>query len=279
MTRLLRGDDLAAFIKERQAKQVRALRQAHGVHPTLAIVMSDQASPVIATYVRMKQRYGSDILVEVLVKCVQQADMPRVLDELNHDRAVHGIIVQLPLDDPAQTDEIVELIQPDKDVDGLGPQAAFSSATAEAIQWLIAGYGIDLAHKTIAIVGNGRLVGRPLAQLWRSSGYDVTVITRQTADITGELRHAEVIVTATGAPRSVTAAMVMPGAVVVDAGTASENGDLVGDLAPDVRQRDDLTITPEKGGVGPLTIAVLFDHVIQAASRSTNRRATDPELL
>lgn len=268
MTRVLSGQELAGFIKERQAKQVRALRQAHGIFPHLAIVQSRAASPVIASYVTMKQRYGSDILIDVTVHEADTQTMPQLLTELNEAPEVHGIIVQLPLDEPARTDEIIEQIAPQKDVDGLGPQAAFDSATAEAINWLLAGYGVELAGKKITIVGYGRLVGAPLAKMWRASGYEVAVVDEASTDFYETIRQAEVVVTATGAPRVITSDMLQPGAVIIDAGTASENGVIMGDLDPDVRTRDDLTITPEKGGVGPLTITALFDHVIRAASRN-----------
>jgi methylenetetrahydrofolate dehydrogenase (NADP+)/methenyltetrahydrofolate cyclohydrolase len=272
MTKLLNGSDLVSFIKERQARQVRSLRQSHHVFPRLAIVKPLRASSVIDTYVRMKGRYGDDILIETVVEAHSEADMPAALERLNKDDSVHGIIVQLPLDDPTKTDEIVAMIAPEKDVDGLSEHAAFESATAGAITWLLAGYGVDLKGKKIAIVGNGRLVGAPLAKIWQASDYDVTVLTRKNGDLKATLRASDVIITATGSPHLITSDMIAPGAVVVDAGTASENGVIVGDLDPMVRTRDDLTITPEKGGVGPLTIAVLFDHVITAALKSAQNK-------
>lgn len=194
--------------------------------------------------------------------------MSQVLDNLNNDAAVHGIIVQLPLDDPSQTDEILARIAPEKDVDGLGGSAQFDSATAIAINWLLAGYSVDLQGKKIAIVGAGRLVGAPLARMWTRSGFNVTVLDRKTEDISKVLKQSDVVITATGQPHLITSTMLKLGAVVVDAGTASENGAIVGDLDPAVRQRDDLILTPEKGGVGPLTVAALFDNVITAAQRT-----------
>jgi len=173
--------------------------------------------------------------------------------------------VQLPLSDPSQTDEIVNSIAPEKDVDGLGEQAKFVSATATAIDWLAAGYNVTLKNRTIAIVGQGRLVGAPLAKLWGTGGLHVVTYDDTTTDLQSELRKADVIVTATGVPGLITSQMVSPGKVIIDAGTASENGQIVGDVAADVRERNDLTITPIKGGVGPLTIAALFDNVITAA--------------
>lgn len=270
MAKLLNGAELVGYIQERQAKQVRALRQAWHTYPKLVILKTPGSSQAIDTYVRMKQVYGEDILIETVIDTVPVHELAGSIASYNEDASVHGIILQLPLDDPTKTDELVNLIDPHKDVDGLGAEAKFDSATAEAINWLLTGYGIDIAHKKITIVGNGRLVGAPLAKIWLASGYDVTVCDDMTTDLALVVRQSEIIVSATGVPRLIASGMIPPRAVVVDAGTASEDGVLVGDVDPVVRERDDVTITPERGGVGPLTIAALFDHVITAA------RATIP---
>lgn len=271
MTKLLNGAELAGYIKERQAKQIRALRQAWKVFPRLVILATPSASQAIQTYVRYKQEYGEDILIDVTVETVEQHELRDVIARYNADETVHGIIVQLPLDNPAETDEIVNQIAPEKDVDGLGQSAAFESATAVAVNWLLTGYGVDLAHKQIALVGRGRLVGGPLERMWQASGYAVTTLDDTSTDMAAVLKQSEIIVSATGVPRLITSALVPAGAVVVDAGTASENGVLVGDVDASVRERDDISITPERGGVGPLTIAALFDHVITAAQRTTTQ--------
>jgi methylenetetrahydrofolate dehydrogenase (NADP+)/methenyltetrahydrofolate cyclohydrolase len=271
MTKILDGSELVGYIKERQAHQVRALRQASRIAPRLVIIKSKTASAVIDTYVRMKIRYGDDILIETNVLSIDENDMIETIEKLNDDVDVHGIIVQLPLDDASNTDEVLAVIAPEKDVDGLGPRARFDSATAKAINWLLAGYAIDLRDKKIAIVGNGRLVGAPLARMWRASGYDVEVLTRSSDDIANVLRQSDVIVTATGVPHLITSDMISIGSTVVDAGTASEEGRIVGDIDDTLRQRDDLTITPIKGGVGPLTVAGLFDNVITAAQATAKK--------
>lgn len=262
--KLLDGRELSEYIKERQAKQVRALRQAWGVFPKLAIVQTID-NPVIDTYVALKQAYGEDILIDVEVHRVDQSEALATIDRLNQNRLVHGIIIQLPLADSSQTDQLVQRVAPDKDVDGLGSQPTWTPATAMAIDWLLAGYNIELRQRHIVIVGNGRLVGAPLAQLWRSAGYDVTVCNSKTEDLPSEVKRSQIIVAATGVPGIITSQMVQPGAVVVDAGTAAEHGKIVGDVAVEVRERDDITITPQKGGVGPLTVTALFDNVIRAA--------------
>lgn len=262
--KLLDGLELVGYIKERQAKQVRALRQSWRVIPRLAIVSTGD-NPVIGVYMRLKQQYGEDILVDVDVHTVATEELLDVIHTLNDDESVHGIIIQLPLTDPALTEAAVNAVAPEKDVDGLGHNATLTPATAMAIDWLLAGYNVTLEGKEIAIVGNGRLVGAPLAVLWRQAGLNVKVYDDQTADLGEALKTADVIVTATGVPGVITSTMIQLGATVVDAGTASEGGKIVGDLDPEVRDRSDLTITPIKGGVGPLTVAALFDNVIRAA--------------
>ena len=180
--KMLNGSELAGFIKERQAHEVRSLRQSAGVQPRLAIVVTVEHT-AIEIYMRMKQRYGADILVDVDVHRVDQSEAKQLITQLNDDPGVHGIIVQLPLADPAETDEICNAVAPTKDVDALGEHALLEPATPLAIMLLLAGYNIDLACKHIVLVGRGKLVGAPLERMLKSSGYDVEVVDRQTKDI------------------------------------------------------------------------------------------------
>ena len=292
--KILDGRELAGFIKERQAIQVRAMKKK----PKL-LILRDSDNPVITKYVNLKKQYGEDIGVEVIDVCtnvpsrsaslapVDPSGRPRpkgrsatgrarssspcqapdLLEEIiraNNNPDITGIIIQLPLLDKSQTDKLTNLIKPEKDVDGLSENGNYDSATATAINWLLAGYDIKLDRAKIAIVGKGKLVGAPLYQMFTNSGYDTTLF-HKGSDLT-KLNQYDIIITATGVPGLISNSMVAPGAVVVDAGTASENGVLKGDLADEVRERQDLTaITPKIGGVGPLTIACLFDHVIQAS--------------
>lgn len=265
--KILNGSELAEYIKERQAKQVRGLRQAWKVIPKLAIIITNDDS-VIETYVRLKKAYGNDILIEVETHRIKEDEALERIAQLNADDTVHGIIVQLPLTDKQRTDEILNAIAPTKDVDALGERAQLDPATPMAINWLLAGYNIDLNNKKVLIIGEGRLVGAPLARMWRGSGYDVTVIGEPSEALTTMVQNADVVVTATGSAGLLTSDMLRPETVVVDAGTSSEGGVIVGDVAPDVRERHDLIITPEKGGVGPLTICALFDNVIRAARQT-----------
>lgn len=266
--RELNGSELAGFIKERQAKQVRALRQAWHINPRLAIV-TDVENPVIETYMRLKQRYGADILIDVEIHRVPAGGALEVIQELNNRDDVQGIILQLPISNSDQTEELLESIREDKDVDGLRKKAIFQAATPTAISWLLAGYGVDFKGKKVAIVGRGRLVGASLEKMWLKSDVDVTVFEK--GDDLSQLINYDIIVSATGVPGLVKSQMVKAKAVVVDAGTASENGKIVGDVSEEVRQRDDVIITPKKGGVGPLTVSALFDNVITACLKIANQ--------
>lgn len=266
--RELNGSELAGFIKERQAKQVRALRQAWYINPRLAIV-TDVENPVIETYMRLKQRYGADILIDVEIHRVPAGGALEVIQELNNRDNVQGIILQLPISNSDQTEELLESIREDKDVDGLRKKAIFQAATPTAISWLLAGYSVDLKNKKVAIVGRGRLVGAPLEKMWLKSGVDVTVFEK--GDDLSQLINYDIIVSATGVPGLIKSQMIKAKTVVVDAGTASENGKIVGDVSEEVRQRSDVIITPKKGGVGPLTVSALFDNVITACLKIANQ--------
>lgn len=260
--KILNGQELAGFVKERQAHQVRALNKT----PKLLIIR-DSDNPIITKYVDLKIKYGDDIGVAVEdFRANSTDDIISKIKSSNNDPNINGIIIQLPLIEKEKTDELCNLIAPEKDVDGLGQNATFDSATATAINWLLTGYDIDLKNKKIAIVGRGKLVGMPLFKMFTASNYDVSLFHR--GDDLTELKNYDIVITATGKPGLITNNMIKPGAYVVDAGTASEDGVLKGDLAEEVRNRTDLSaVTPLKGGVGPLTVTCLFDHVIESASK------------
>lgn len=262
--KLLNGSELAGFIKQRQAQDARGLIKSSGKTPVLAIVQ-DHPNPVIDTYVRLKIRYGQDIGVEVRRNLVDSSDLRSTIDQLNSDESVHGIIIQLPLVDQQTTDELVNRVAGNKDVDGLGKSAKFDPATPTAILWLLAGYGIELAGRQVALVGNGRLVGAPLKKMLDGMGVNSRVIDQSTPDFAASLQNADVIIAAAGKAGIIKSDMIKSGAVIVDAGTSSEQGEIQGDVSGELYERDDITITPQKGGVGPLTVAALFDNVLKAA--------------
>lgn len=258
-TKILDGRELAGFIKERQATMVKSMNKK----PTLLIIR-DSDNPVITKYVNLKIKYGEDIGAKVIDYHAQSSEgIAAKIKSANDDPEINGVILQLPILEKEKTDELTNLINPSKDVDGLGKNADYDSATATAILWLLSGYDIDLKTKSIAIVGRGKLVGTPLYKMFTDSKYNVELF-HHGSDLT-KLKNFDIIITATGKPGLILDDYVKPGGIIVDAGTASEDGVIKGDLAPEVRTRTDLSaITPEKGGVGPLTITCLFDHLLQA---------------
>lgn len=264
--RLLNGRELSGYIEERQAHQSRSLFQGEGVRPKLAIIRTNP-DPIVDSYMRLKQEYGADISVDVDVHTIKQSDALELIKKLNTDESVHGIIVQIPLPDPSQTDQILNSVAVEKDVDGLAENTMFDPATPVAISWLLAGYNVDMT-KHIVIVGHGRLVGRPLARMWRASGYNVTVVDKTVVDLGEATRQADILITATGVAGLITPDMIRDDIVIVDAGVATDKNGLVGDIDPAVRNLPKLTITPEKGGVGPLTVCALFENVIRAARQT-----------
>lgn len=261
----LDGLELAGFIKQRHAHAVRSLRQGSGVQPRLAIVTSN-TNEATATYLRVKQRYGQDIGASVDVYTPALSDALSLLGELNDDASCQGVILQLPFADGTQTETLLAAIDPRKDVDGLGPDSHFDAATPIAINWLLAGYNIELAGKRIVVVGQGRLVGKPLADMWEASGLMVERLDLDTPDNASRIAKADIVVTAAGVPGLIRSEMLKEGAVVVDAGVATDAGRLVGDVAEDVRERSDVTMTPVRGGVGPLTVCALFENLLTACA-------------
>ncbi len=268
MKKELNGLELVGFIQERQAGAVRNLKQEYKIAPKLAIIRTNP-DPVVDSYMRIKQSYGEDIGVIVEVHNTAQSEVISILNKLNNDENTHGIIVQIPLPDPKQTNEILNTVSIKKDVDGLAESSLFDPATPVAINWLLAGYNIQLDGANLLIIGQGRLVGKPLKKMWESSGLEVTTADKSTENLRELTLNADVIVTATGAAGIVTPDMISEDAVIVDAGVATDKNGLIGDVAPEVREMPNIKMTPDKGGVGPLTVAALFENVLIAARNST----------
>lgn len=263
--KLLSVTDLAGLIKERHVQQVQQLL-SNGIRPKLAIIQVKD-DPVIDTYVRLKKQYGTDIGVEVELHKIAQRDVRQAINELNDNSSVNGIIIQLPLDDPSQTEDLVNLVSPGKDVDALGEKAQFKPATPMAILWLLEHYKINLRGKRVLLIGRGKLVGAPLEKILKEAKIPVTVAQRNTTDLKQLTHEAEIIITAADTPGIISSEMIKPNTVIVDAGVASEDGKTLGNVVPEIYTRDDITITPAKGGVGPLTVCALFENVIRVAQK------------
>ncbi len=277
---ILDGKALARQIRSELAVTVQALT-ARGHQPGLRILLVGD-DPPSQVYVRNKLKAASAIGIDAQV-ChlpvgTDETTAAQVIADWNRNPRVNGIIVQLPLPEPLDGERLISQIAPSKDVDGLTPTSiaglasgrpSFLPATPAGIIELLVRNGITIPGKRVVIVGRGELVGRPLAQLLLLRGErgdaTVTVCHTKTRDLGAICREAEILVAAVGRPQLITAAMVSPGAVVVDAGTSEVNGRLVGDVDFAAIEPIAQAITPVPGGVGPMTVAMLLVNVVKAA--------------
>ncbi len=277
------GKAIAAEIRGEVAERVLALAE-RGITPGLAAVLVGD-DPASTIYVGQKQKAAAEVGIESrrvdLQATATEAEVLAAVHALNGDRAIHGFIVQLPL--PPQVSELtVQLaIDPAKDVDALTPasvgllargEATFFPATPSGIVELLVRTGATIAGAHVVIVGRGSLVGMPLAimlaQKSDRGNATVTICHTRTRDLGEETRRADILVVATGVPRTVTADMVKPGAVVIDVGINRTDEGLVGDVDFGPVSEVAGAITPVPGGVGPLTVAMLLANTATAAERA-----------
>ena len=202
-----------------------------------------------------------------------QDELLAVLDELNGDDEVDGILVQLPLPEQIDSEAVLRAVDPMKDVDGFHPfnagrlyagRPTFVPATALGIMLMLEDYGVELSGARAVVVGRSTIVGKPVAHLLLGANATVTVCHSRTRDLAAETRGADVLVVAIGRPGLVTPDMVKEGAAVVDVGITRTDAGLVGDVEPEVAELAAF-LTPVPGGVGPMTIAVLLRNTVQAA--------------
>lgn len=254
-----------SYISERQAKQVRALQQSSGIQPKIAIVSCNPSDLPSQTYIKLKKARADELGILADVYQVTQQEAADLLKKLAKDTSVHGIILQLPLQDPTQTNQLLNLIPPTKDIDGLHPDALVTPATVGAILWLLAGYNIELKDRQILVIGQGRLVGAPLIKALQQEGFSPTSLGQESnsLELRKALQTADIIISATGQPKLISVQDLRDKQVVIDAGTTELNGKLVGDLDPEVYDSTlDIKVTPAKGGLGPLTISYLFENLL-----------------
>ena len=246
------GRPVAAAIKKRLKTDIANLE----VKPKLAIIhISPDASADI--YVHLKQRFGADIDASVEILRPPAGQLEATIARLNDDATVHGIIIQLPLPDALPTQTLLASVEASKDVDGLAPNSPFITAGARGIMELLAAYGVKLSDARVALVGTGALFGGPLRPCLEKTGAQLEVFDLKRPIDREIIRSCKIIIGATGEVGIITDKLVSPGAVVVDATGV--------DVAPEVRQRRDIRITPASGGVGPMTVAALFENLVEAA--------------
>jgi methylenetetrahydrofolate dehydrogenase (NADP+)/methenyltetrahydrofolate cyclohydrolase len=289
---LIDGKRIAAEIRQEVKEDVDELK-GRGVTPGLAVVLVGD-NPASGVYVRMKakacEEAGIYSRVIRLPEDTSQADLEAVVDELNADGDIHGMLVQLPLPAQIREEAIINRIDPSKDVDGfhpmtvgrmvIGDPSAFRPATPAGVIELLMRTGNDPNGKRVTIVGRSNIVGKPLAvllsQKMKGGNATVTLAHSRTPDLPAVLREADILIAAIGVPEFVRADAVKPGAVVIDVGVnrvddpGSEKGyKLVGDVAFDEVSAIASAITPVPGGVGPMTIAMLLTNCIKATRAIT----------
>ena len=271
------GKAVAARLRAQVAEDVKAFRAAHGRAPGLATVLVGD-DPASAVYVGGKQRATKEVGMEGfdhrLPADVSREEVVGLIERLNADPAVNGIIVQLPVPDHLDGVELTGLVDPGKDVDGLTPMSAgllalgrpgLRPCTPSGVMDLLAEAGAELEGAEAVVIGRSNLFGKPMAQLLLGANATVTVCHSRTRDLPGVCRRADVLIAAVGRPEMVREDWVKPGAVVIDVGMNRLEDRLAGDVAFDEVREVAGAITPVPGGVGPMTIAGLLRNTLLAA--------------
>jgi methylenetetrahydrofolate dehydrogenase (NADP+)/methenyltetrahydrofolate cyclohydrolase len=277
--RLIDGKAIAARLRDEIAGEVGRFRDLHGIQPHLAAVLVGE-DPASAVYVRNKRKAceqaGMGSSLHQLSATTSEAELLSLIEQLNADAAVHGILVQLPLPKGIDEQRVLDTVAPLKDVDCFHPEnvgrlvqgrARFLPCTPQGCQWLLREEGIPTAGAQAVVLGRSEIVGKPMALLLMQRGADatVTVCHSRTRDIEAITRQADILVAAIGKANFVTAQMVKPGATVIDVGINRVDGKLVGDVDFESVQNVAGAITPVPGGVGPMTIAMVLRNTLQAA--------------
>lgn len=281
MSHIINGKQIAAETQVSITKRVAEFKEKTGITPGLTVVVvgEDQASQV---YVRNKEKRTADAGMNSEVirldATVTQADLLAVVEKLNQDETVHGILVQLPLPTGIDSDLVLDAIDPTKDVDGFHPinvgnlsigKEAFVPCTPAGIIRLIKSTGESIEGKEAVIVGRSNIVGKPVAQLLLQENATVTIAHSRAKDLPSVTKRADILVVATGLAKFIKKEHIKQGAIVIDVGMdRDENNKLCGDVDFDDCQEVAGFITPVPGGVGPMTITMLLENTLISAERS-----------
>ncbi|MCD8108238.1 MAG: bifunctional methylenetetrahydrofolate dehydrogenase/methenyltetrahydrofolate cyclohydrolase FolD [Oscillospiraceae bacterium] len=281
MAEIIDGKAVAAAVKERIRKDAIRFQKTSKITPGLAVVLvgNDPASKI---YVRNKKKACEEVGFKSF-EYVLPAETPEIvllelIDTLNRDPNIHGILVQLPLPKHIDEDEIIAAINPKKDVDCFHPvnvgklvtgSADFAPCTPAGVMELIKSTGTEVAGKRCVVVGRSNIVGKPMAMLLLQANGTVTICHSKTENLGDVCREADILVAAVGKPKLITGDMIKPGAVVIDVGMNRDaNGKLCGDVDFKAASKVAGFITPVPGGVGPMTIAMLMENTYSAAKLS-----------
>ena len=286
---IIDGKAVAAQVRAEVAADVAAFTASHGERPGLATILVGD-DPGSAVYVAGKQRASAEVgmaaVSETLPATASHDDVAAVIQRLNADPHVHGILLQLPLPGDLSETALTGLIDPAKDVDGLTPVSAGRLAlgrpglrpcTPLGVLRLLASVEAQLSGAEAVVIGRSNLFGKPMAQLLLAANATVTVCHSRTTDLPGVCARADVLIAAVGRPRLVTREFVKPGAVVIDVGITRLESGLVGDVDFEPVAEVARAITPVPGGVGPMTIAMLLRNTLDAADAQVGSVSQDDE--
>ncbi|MGI6037105.1 MAG: bifunctional methylenetetrahydrofolate dehydrogenase/methenyltetrahydrofolate cyclohydrolase FolD [Limnochordia bacterium] len=273
---IIDGKQVAAQIRSQLAQEVAQMKEG-GITPGLAVVIVGD-DPASRVYVNMKKKACDQVGIYsreyALPQETEQDQLLALIEELNRDPAIHGILVQLPLPSHLEEERILEAIDPAKDVDGFHPinvgklalgQDCLVPCTPAGIIRLIKETGLPIAGQEAVVVGRSNIVGKPVAQLLLGENATVTLCHSRTRDLAEVCRRADILVAAVGRPAMIRGDWIKPGAIVIDVGINRVDGKLVGDVAFGEAQEHAGYITPVPGGVGPMTIAMLLQNTVHAA--------------
>ena len=282
MSDIIDGKNLAKEIRESLKVEVNKLKEK-GIIPHLSVIMvgDNDASKV---YVRNKSRACEEIGIEfkeyLLPNDTKQEELISLIEKLNKDKNVNGILLQSPIPKPLNIQEAFNTIDPKKDVDGFNPynvgnlcigQDGFIPCTPYGIMKMFEKYNIEIDGKKVAITGRSNIVGKPMAQCMLAKNATVTICHSRTRELKKELKDADIIISAAGKRNMVTEDMVKEGAVIIDVGmNRNDEGKLCGDVDFKKLKEKASYITPVPGGVGPMTIAMLMSNVIKATKEQNN---------
>ncbi|RFZ88949.1 bifunctional methylenetetrahydrofolate dehydrogenase/methenyltetrahydrofolate cyclohydrolase FolD [Shinella sp. WSJ-2] len=292
MTTIIDGKQVAASVIDAVKAATVTLENEAGVKPGLAVVIvgDDPASHAyVGAKSRMSKECGFNSIQHTLPEQTTQEELAALVETLNADETIHGILVQLPLPKHLNSDPIIQSIRPEKDVDGLHVVNAGKVATGDldgglvsctpagAMVFVRRTHGEDLSGLNAVVIGRSNLFGKPMSALLLAANATVTTAHSRTKDLAGVCRNADILVAAVGRPEMVKADWVKPGATVIDVGinritTAEGKTRLVGDVAFDEAAKVAGVITPVPGGVGPMTIAMLMANTVIAAYRKAGRK-------
>jgi len=280
MAQLIDGKAIAAKIRGEITAEVTDLR-AKGIVPGLAVVLVGD-DPASAVYVRMKEKACQDVGIfsdeYKLPADTSEQELLRLIDKLNCDLRIHGILVQLPLPRQINTEKVLEAISPHKDVDGFHPynvgrlmvgKPLFQPCTPYGVMVMLKETGVDLAGKEVVIVGRSNIVGKPIAAMCLAQHATVTICHSRTRDLAAKVGQADVLIAAVGQPEMIKGAWIKKGAVVIDVGV-NRVGEkkLVGDVEFAAASERASAITPVPGGVGPMTITMLLYNTVESAKHT-----------